>query len=139
MVPTAQHRPYKLPESVLVVIHTPALEVLLIRRTGGDGHWQSVTGSKDRLDESFEETAARSAGRAPTSAYTKRGSSKQASALEAEKQRSAARCHGNHSKASCSRGLSTTGVAAGTHKPNTRSRLRTTPGAYRCSHCGQMS
>ncbi len=59
MVPTAQHRPYKLPESVLVVIHTPALEVLLIRRTGGDGHWQSVTGSKDRLDESFEETARR--------------------------------------------------------------------------------
>lgn len=59
MVPTAQHRPYKLPESVLVVIHTPALEVLLIRRTGGDGHWQSVTGSKDRLDESFEETACR--------------------------------------------------------------------------------
>lgn len=44
-------RPYKLPESVLVVIHTPALEVLLIRRTGGEGHWQSVTGSKDALDE----------------------------------------------------------------------------------------
>eukprot|EP01042_Synura_sphagnicola_P018610 gene18611-biopygen18405 len=52
-------RPYKLPESVLVVIHTPALEVLLIRRTGGEGHWQSVTGSKDALDEPFAETARR--------------------------------------------------------------------------------
>ena len=26
------HKPYKIPESVLVVIHTPALEVLLIQR-----------------------------------------------------------------------------------------------------------
>ena len=53
------HRPYKLPESVLVVIHTEALDVLLIRRTGGDGHWQSVTGSKDWLGEPFEMTARR--------------------------------------------------------------------------------
>ena len=52
-------RSYKLPESVLVVIHTPALDVLLIRRTGGEGHWQSVTGSKDALDEPFAETARR--------------------------------------------------------------------------------
>lgn len=52
-------RPFKLPESVLVVIHTAALDVLLIRRTGGDGHWQSVTGSKDYADEPFEVTAAR--------------------------------------------------------------------------------
>ncbi|SFF15674.1 dihydroneopterin triphosphate diphosphatase [Paracidovorax wautersii] len=50
---------YKIPESVLVVIHTPALEVLLIRRTGDADHWQSVTGSKDWLDEPFEDTAVR--------------------------------------------------------------------------------
>ena len=52
-------RPYKLPESVLVVIHTPALQVLLIRRCGEEAHWQSVTGSKDFESESFEETAHR--------------------------------------------------------------------------------
>lgn len=50
---------YKIPESVLVVIHTPALDVLLIRRTGDADHWQSVTGSKDWLDEPFEDTAVR--------------------------------------------------------------------------------
>ena len=59
MAAAGPQRPYKLPESVLVVIHTPALEVLLIRRTGGEGHWQSVTGSKDALDEPFAETARR--------------------------------------------------------------------------------
>ena len=54
------HQPaHKIPESVLVVIHTPALDVLLIRRTGGEGHWQSVTGSKDTWDETFEYTARR--------------------------------------------------------------------------------
>lgn len=52
-------RPFKLPESALVVIHTAQLDVLLIRRTCGEGHWQSVTGSKDRADEPFEVTAAR--------------------------------------------------------------------------------
>ena len=52
-------RPFKIPESVLVVIHTPALDVLLIRRVGGEGHWQSVTGSKDMPDEPFEATARR--------------------------------------------------------------------------------
>ncbi len=52
-------QPFKIPESVLVVIHTPALEVLLIRRTGDADHWQSVTGSKDWLDEPFEDTAVR--------------------------------------------------------------------------------
>jgi dATP pyrophosphohydrolase len=50
---------YKIPQSVLVVIHTPALEVLLIRRADASGYWQSVTGSKDTLEESFEETAVR--------------------------------------------------------------------------------
>ena len=52
-------RPFKIPESVLVVIHTPALDVLLIRRADGGAHWQSVTGSKDRLDEPWEATAVR--------------------------------------------------------------------------------
>jgi dATP pyrophosphohydrolase len=44
---------------VLVVIHTPALEVLLIERAESPGFWQSVTGSKDAWDEPFEVTAAR--------------------------------------------------------------------------------
>jgi dATP pyrophosphohydrolase len=41
----------KLPESVLVVIHTPALDVLLLERAQRPGFWQSVTGSLDRPDE----------------------------------------------------------------------------------------
>ena len=50
----------KIPQSVLVVIHTPALDVLLIRRadTGVD-FWQSVTGSKDHPDEDWRDTALR--------------------------------------------------------------------------------
>ena len=44
-------RPPKIPESVLVVIHTAELEVLLIERADKPGFWQSVTGSKDALDE----------------------------------------------------------------------------------------
>jgi dATP pyrophosphohydrolase len=52
-------RPFKLPLSVLVVIHTPALDVLLINRADSPGTWQSVTGSKDSEDESFEATAER--------------------------------------------------------------------------------
>lgn len=52
-------RPFKIPLSVLVVIHTPAREVLLIRRADGSDHWQSVTGSKDAEDEPFERTAVR--------------------------------------------------------------------------------
>lgn len=50
---------YKIPQSVLVVIYTPALEVLLIKRADSTDFWQSVTGSKDDLDESFDQTAAR--------------------------------------------------------------------------------
>ena len=42
-----------------MVIHTAALDVLLIRRTDADEFWQSVTGSKDTLDEDFRATAAR--------------------------------------------------------------------------------
>lgn len=49
---------YKIPESVLVVIFTPAREVLLIRRADA-GTWQSVTGSKDHVDESWTDTAVR--------------------------------------------------------------------------------
>jgi dATP pyrophosphohydrolase len=52
-------RPFKIPQSVLVVIHTPALDVLLINRADAPNFWQSVTGSKDREDESFTETAIR--------------------------------------------------------------------------------
>ncbi|MFM9879987.1 MAG: dihydroneopterin triphosphate diphosphatase [Burkholderiaceae bacterium] len=48
----------KIPQSVLVVIYTPALDVLLIRRADS-GTWQSVTGSKDFETESFQITAAR--------------------------------------------------------------------------------
>ena len=55
----SDHCPYKIPQSVLVVIHTPALEVLLIRRADGSEHWQSVTGAKDSEDEPFDRTAAR--------------------------------------------------------------------------------
>jgi dATP pyrophosphohydrolase len=53
----------KIPQSVLVVIYTPSLQVLLIRRAEPDpaapAFWQSVTGSKDHADESFAETAVR--------------------------------------------------------------------------------
>jgi dihydroneopterin triphosphate diphosphatase len=52
-------RPFKIPQSVLVVIHTPALDVLLIRRADAPDFWQSVTGSKDALDETFAQTAVR--------------------------------------------------------------------------------
>lgn len=50
---------FKIPESVLVVIHTADLEVLLIERADRPGFWQSVTGSKDRPDEPLIETAMR--------------------------------------------------------------------------------
>jgi dATP pyrophosphohydrolase len=50
---------YKIPESVLVVIHTREMEVLLIERADRPGFWQSVTGSLDAPDEPLIETAAR--------------------------------------------------------------------------------
>jgi dATP pyrophosphohydrolase len=50
---------YKIPLSVLVVIHTPALDVLLIKRADALKFWQSVTGSKDDAAEDFRSTAAR--------------------------------------------------------------------------------
>ena len=54
---------FKIPQSVLVVIHTQALDVLMIRRADaweiGQVFWQSVTGSKDFEDEAWSITAAR--------------------------------------------------------------------------------
>lgn len=50
---------FKIPRSVLVVIHTLDLDVLLIERADSPGFWQSVTGSLDREDETFECAAAR--------------------------------------------------------------------------------
>ena len=50
---------FKLPVSVLVVIHTRDLQVLLLERAARPGFWQSVTGSLDRADEPLESAAAR--------------------------------------------------------------------------------
>lgn len=50
---------YKIPRSVLVVIHAADLQVLLIERADWPGFWQSVTGSVDRDDESLAATALR--------------------------------------------------------------------------------
>jgi len=49
----------KIPLSVLVVIHTADLQVLLIERADKPGFWQSVTGSKDAIDEPLEQTCVR--------------------------------------------------------------------------------
>lgn len=49
---------FKKPVSVLVVIHTPALDVLLLERMRHPGFWQSVTGSQED-DEPLLETARR--------------------------------------------------------------------------------
>jgi dATP pyrophosphohydrolase len=49
---------YKKPVSVLVVIHTPTFEVLLLERARHPGFWQSVTGSQED-DEALPETARR--------------------------------------------------------------------------------
>jgi dihydroneopterin triphosphate diphosphatase len=50
---------HKIPESVLVVIHTPALDVLLIERADHPGFWQSVTGSRHDHDEPLAQTCIR--------------------------------------------------------------------------------
>ena len=52
-------QPYKIPESVLVVIHSADLDVLLIERADRAGYWQSVTGSKDTEIEPLVQTAIR--------------------------------------------------------------------------------
>ena len=49
----------KIPLSVLVVIHTPERQVLLLERARQPGFWQSVTGSKDAIDEAWRDTAIR--------------------------------------------------------------------------------
>jgi dihydroneopterin triphosphate diphosphatase len=50
---------FKLPESVLVVVHTAALQVLLLERMAQPGFWQSVTGSREPDDPDLEATARR--------------------------------------------------------------------------------
>ncbi|MBU1663860.1 MAG: dihydroneopterin triphosphate diphosphatase [Gammaproteobacteria bacterium] len=49
---------FKIPVSVLVVIHSPDLQVLLLERADAPGYWQSVTGSQD-AGETLRETAIR--------------------------------------------------------------------------------
>ncbi|MEW6689550.1 MAG: dihydroneopterin triphosphate diphosphatase [Pseudomonadota bacterium] len=49
----------KLPVSVLVLVHTRALEVLLLERAARPGFWQSVTGSLERPEEPLGEAALR--------------------------------------------------------------------------------
>jgi len=49
---------FKIPVSVLVVIHTPDNQVLLLERADHPGWWQSVTGSQDP-DETLLQTAIR--------------------------------------------------------------------------------
>lgn len=52
---------FKQPVSVLVVIYTPALDVLLLERSAHPGFWQSVTGSMHE-GETLRETAIREVG-----------------------------------------------------------------------------
>jgi dATP pyrophosphohydrolase len=54
-------RRHKIPVSTLVVIYTPALEVLLLERADHPGFWQSVTGSQDP-GETLRQTAIREVG-----------------------------------------------------------------------------
>ena len=49
---------FKIPVSVLVLIHTPQLQVLLLDRADKPGFWQSVTGSIEQ-GETLRETAVR--------------------------------------------------------------------------------
>ena len=50
---------FKIPESVLVVVHTLELEVLLLERARQPGFWQSVTGSREADDNDIAATARR--------------------------------------------------------------------------------
>ena len=56
-------KPFKIPISVLVVIHTDDAQVLLIERADalgqGSAFWQSVTGSLDATDEALRDTCVR--------------------------------------------------------------------------------
>ena len=49
---------FKIPISVLVVVHTRELQVLLLERADHPGYWQSVTGSQQE-GETLEQTAVR--------------------------------------------------------------------------------
>lgn len=49
---------YKIPVSVLVLVHTADLQVLLLERADRPGFWQSVTGSQD-AGETLLQTAQR--------------------------------------------------------------------------------
>ncbi len=49
----------KIPESVLVVVHSDDLRVLLLERADHPGFWQSVTGSRATLDEPLVQTCRR--------------------------------------------------------------------------------
>jgi len=49
---------YKIPVSVLVIIHTVDLQVLLLERADHPGYWQSVTGSQN-AGETLVDTALR--------------------------------------------------------------------------------
>ena len=51
-------RQFKIPISVLVVVHTADLQVLLLERADHPGYWQSVTGSQHE-GEALEDTAIR--------------------------------------------------------------------------------
>ena len=55
---TSVAKKFKIPISVLVVIHTPDLQVLLLERADHPGFWQSVTGSQDE-GEALRQTAVR--------------------------------------------------------------------------------
>jgi len=50
---------HKIPRSVLVVIHTPDLQVLMMERAGWRDFWQSVTGSVADESEPLRDTAIR--------------------------------------------------------------------------------
>jgi len=49
---------YKIPISVLVLVHTPDLQVLMLERADRPGFWQSVTGSQEE-GETLWQTAVR--------------------------------------------------------------------------------
>ena len=49
---------HKQPVSVLVVIHSPDFQILLLERAAHPGYWQSVTGSREG-DEALIDTAVR--------------------------------------------------------------------------------
>jgi dATP pyrophosphohydrolase len=50
---------FKIPISILVVIHSPELDILLLERADRPGFWQSVTGSLDAPQEAIALAAVR--------------------------------------------------------------------------------